>query len=63
MNRTTEYVMKGGGFCPTCRSINLVSSNFRSEEGTATQDQMCCECGQEWTDVYTLIRIEHSNAR
>jgi len=48
------YVEDGGVCCPHCGSGNISGQGFSTESGHAYQVIDCADCGEQWTDVYTL---------
>lgn len=54
----TEYVMRKGVCCPRCRSEDIQGNEVDIDEGTASQEMTCSNCGFEWLDVYTLTRYQ-----
>jgi transposase-like protein len=49
-----QYVKEGGVSCPFCRESNIEDSNVTIDNGIASQSITCTDCGEEWTDIYTL---------
>ena len=54
-----KYLSRHGYICPYCNSGDLKALGRPStDDGRATQDVQCLDCGKIWTDVYTLSDIE-----
>lgn len=49
-----EYLQKGGGICPECRSDQIEGGAIDVDGPTASQSVGCNDCGAEWKDVYHL---------
>jgi hypothetical protein len=49
-----QYVKEGGVSCPFCRESDIEGSSVTIDNGIASQSIICTDCGEEWTDVYTL---------
>lgn len=56
-----EYVQDGGGHCPKCGSLNLAGGSMYIETGSAFQEIICNDCGEDWTDRYILSGIVEGN--
>jgi hypothetical protein len=55
-----EYVKHDGIYCPHCDGQNLQGEPFEADAGYASQEVMCMDCNENWTDVYTLSSIEEN---
>ena len=58
-----EYIDRHGNTCPYCQSYNIdtVVELFHTDEGTATQEVECYDCGKLWEEKYTLTDIVHED--
>lgn len=52
-----DYLKKEGVRCPMCQSDNIEGGQMNIECNVATQEVKCHNCGEEWTDLYTLTNI------
>jgi hypothetical protein len=53
-----EYIERGGDHCPYCKSKNLSNGDGELLDGAAWQNVWCDDCGQEWTENYSLTAID-----
>ena len=53
-----EYIERGDTRCPFCSSDQIEGGSFDCEGAQAWQKVSCLSCGEEWTDVYELGRVE-----
>ena len=56
-----RYVSLGGEFCPYCQSPEVEQTDIlRYDDETAyiSKDMICCTCGKEWTDLFTLSAVK-----
>lgn len=53
-----KYIAQGGTRCPYCGSEDLDGKGVQIDRGTATQEVMCTDCGNGWTDIYVLAHAE-----
>mgnify|MGYP001161685594 CR=1 FL=1 len=61
MNKSEEkkYVESKGVRCPYCKSEDIEGGFIEVNAGVAQQNIRCNNCGEEWTDTYTLNGIEN----
>ena len=52
-----QYVKEGGVKCPNCSYQCIEGDNVTIDWGKAYQNVRCPQCGEEWTDEYTLTGI------
>lgn len=57
-NEFRKYVENGGGACPFCGSGDIEGDSYDYEAAQVWQVVHCLACGEEWTDVYELRRVE-----
>ncbi len=58
---TTDYersLLADSTKCPLCGSRNLKAKNYDGGPTTLCCDVVCRSCGDEWTELYALYRIE-----
>jgi DNA-directed RNA polymerase subunit M/transcription elongation factor TFIIS len=57
---SAEYVAAGGIKCPHCKCENVMTLNgtVRHEGTELTQEVKCSNCGERWTEVYSLTGWE-----
>lgn len=56
-----EYVDKRGLYCPHCGSHNIEETSngvHRHWDMEPSVEVHCCDCRQEWRDIYTLTDVE-----
>jgi len=51
---SSEYVDKGGCYCPVCGSEDMAGKAVQADAGYASQEIECQTCGATWEDVYKL---------
>ncbi len=60
-----EYVKVSGGFhgscCPFCRSTNISAGSVEINNGGASQEVWCDNCGNPWRDIYELTGYSNEN--
>lgn len=56
--QSEKYIAEGGTHCPHCGNQDIEGKGFNADAGTASQEMFCGDCGNGWTDVYTLTHIE-----
>lgn len=57
-----EYVGQEGAACPHCRSTNIEGTARIDMLGDeATQEVVCLDCDETWTDIYKLIGYEEDD--
>lgn len=49
-----QYIKKGGGCCPFCRSTNIDGEGVDVGESSASQECTCHDCNASWYDLYNL---------
>jgi ribosomal protein S27E len=59
MSKEREYVESKGVRCPYCKSEDIEGGFVETNAGTAQQNIRCNNCGEEWTDSYTLNGVEN----
>jgi len=52
-----DYIEDGGYYCPQCKSENLDNGLMNIYVGISRISVSCKECGEEWTNEYTLTGI------
>lgn len=52
------YVANGGVICPHCGSSELECVGSLEADGASAWQSVSCECGESWTDIYTLACAE-----
>ena len=52
-----RYIAVKGTRCPYCGTKDVTVGDMQADGDTATQSVTCDECGENWTDVYTLTDI------
>ena len=52
-----EYVNCEGNRCPFCKSDDLEGNAWEADRNWATQEVKCCNCSEEWQDLYILKGI------
>lgn len=52
------YIKLGGVRCPHCLSDRLQNKEVYREGNFFYQDVECSNCGETWSDQYTLTNIE-----
>ncbi len=52
-----QYVQRGGGFCPDCRSDQIEGDSVDFDGRHCTQRMRCLDCDAVWFDVYTLSSV------
>jgi transcription elongation factor Elf1 len=52
--RIKAYKQNNGIKCMFCWADNLQGEDVEINEGTASQEITCANCGASWTDVYKL---------
>ena len=55
----TAYIQGGGVCCPFCGDGDIGGGMLSTEFGRAFQHITCAECGERWTDEYTLTGIDY----
>ncbi len=64
MNKLTaeqkqKYIQSGGNNCPFCESDDIEGCvGIETGSGIASQNVICNNCNEEWTDIYTLTDVE-----
>ena len=53
-----EYLKEGGSICPYCGSNNITASRLQADVDYAWGTVTCEDCGEIWTDHYTLTDVE-----
>ena len=53
-----ERYLKASHRCPHCKSEDIEGDTVEVNEGEATQRVICCNCNQDWTDIYTLTDVQ-----
>ena len=56
--RLKKYVVDGDSKCPFCGCVQCEGSSFDQEANQVWQVLTCTECGENWTDIYTLKKVE-----
>jgi len=56
-DQINNYLTRRGASCPACYSENIEGSSVEIDAGGASQEIYCLECGEEWTDVYSLVDV------
>jgi hypothetical protein len=51
------YVASGGSECPFCGGTEMLGHEMNFEGGGIAQE-ITCQCGRSWWDVYTLSGME-----
>lgn len=51
------YLASGGTRCPFCENDDLAIIDTSFQRDSIFQIVDCNDCGQEWTDVYELVRF------
>lgn len=49
-----EYTKHNGYICPNCGSDNIAGEGIDIIGDEAQQACMCCDCGANWTAIYSL---------
>lgn len=49
-----QYVAKGGGVCPVCKSTQIEGGSIQVDGPGAWQGVRCLECEATWNDLYAL---------
>ncbi len=53
-----EYLADKGDHCPYCNSKNIMAlEQIQGDGGTASCQIECHDCGNIWTDQYTLTGV------
>jgi len=52
-----KYLKSKGVRCLVCGSEDIEGNFISVEEGVASQEITCCDCGATWTDNYKLESI------
>jgi len=55
-----EYLLKGGGLCPWCKSNQIEGGHVVIEGNEAIQIMKCLDCEEHWYDVYKLMEVRES---
>jgi hypothetical protein len=53
-----EYVARGGGFCPACRSDQIEGGSVNFDGTRCEQRMTCFACSAVWFDSYTLASVQ-----
>ena len=61
MQTNQQYIDNGGTKCPYCNSHDIEGREVNIDAGSAWQDVICHQCGQEWQDTYTLTGYASAN--
>ena len=56
-----SYIHGGYNCCPYCDSTEVESGRAEKDDNWAEAPVKCNDCGEEWTDVYTLVDIKESS--
>lgn len=54
-----QYIIDGGGSCPSCGSDQTESDGFSTGASICWQVVTCSGCGASWEDVYSLTCINN----
>ena len=54
------YIEGGGVRCPYCQAEDIEGDSVEIDEGTASQEVRCHDCGKGWVDCYSLTSIAES---
>ena len=49
-----QYIAERGVCCPFCHSSSISGKAVDIDNGIASQEIDCDDCGENWTDLYTL---------
>lgn len=58
-----KYIAGGGNHCPFCNSQDIEGHFVEIDSRGAAQLVSCNACGERWTDIYSLVRIETENSQ
>jgi C4-type Zn-finger protein len=53
----TDY-LNSSSLCPYCKSSNINAERIEADGESAWGEVECEDCGERWTDVYTLTDVE-----
>jgi hypothetical protein len=53
-----RYLDKQGMQCPACHSSRIVAGQLEDDGDRAWCNVICCDCHEEFTDVYKLVDVE-----
>jgi len=53
-----EYVKKGYGNCPYCKSDQIEGGSLDFHGKQISQKVMCLDCEKYWHGIYTLTDVE-----
>lgn len=56
-----RYLAGEPNTCPTCRSSEVEGDEVTINGKNAEQTLGCLNCGDEWTDVYQLVRVDSTD--
>ena len=55
--REKDHLENKGGRCPFCGSEDTEGDSVDTGGGEANQGMHCAECGERWSDLYTLTGL------
>ena len=57
-----RYLAEGGGVCLHCESRNIMAlEQIQGDDGGASCQVECHDCGRIWTDIYKLVDVEEGD--
>lgn len=56
-NQKLEYVNSKRHYCPYCGSEDVSGDFVTIDAGSASQNIICNDCDETWTDFYSLTEI------
>ena len=58
--RSDRYLQDDGSRCPECQSNEIIAGDFLpSSSLTADREVHCQSCDSEWTEVFSVTKIDN----